>query len=80
MGAAGTGCVKGLLLVHLREYLVDGYGDAEWEGVAARLRTSDPEVWSGLILSSSWYLKYVAIRKPERVPRPARLAAGSASR
>jgi hypothetical protein len=52
---SGTGCVKGLLLVNLHDYVVDRHGDAAWEAVVARLKTADPEVWSGIVLTSSWY-------------------------
>jgi hypothetical protein len=55
VAAAGTGHVKGVLLVHLREYVVTHRGDGAWDSALARIKAGDPEVWSGLVLSSSWY-------------------------
>jgi len=55
MGEAGTGQVKGVLLVHLREYVIEHHGAEVWDALTPRLAVADPGVWQGLILSSSWY-------------------------
>ena len=50
-----TGQVKGVLLVHLREYVLENHDAATWKEIEHRLRGIDPEVWTGLMLVSSWY-------------------------
>jgi len=50
-----TAQVKGVLLVHLREFVVETHDLPTWKELEQRLRAIDPEVWTGLMLVSSWY-------------------------
>lgn len=55
MGASTSGQVKGLLLSHLRDYVMTRHGDAAWARVQQPLRRQDPAIWDGLILVAGWY-------------------------
>src|SRR5262245_38303385 len=50
-----TAQVKGVLLVHLREFVVESHDLPTWKEIEQRLKAIDPDVWTGLMLVTSWY-------------------------
>jgi hypothetical protein len=46
---------KGVVLLHLREYVAQRHGAAKWGDIQRRMQRDDAAVWNGLVLASSWY-------------------------